>query len=486
MPPSPQENLDQYIGDFGSESMGEYDDFGGEFGGGVSGELAAGRPIKTERGAQPPPPAVPKAAAAADAQDSADANSRPAKRAKSRKASVVPNQDEPEPTLEELDALGLPKAELKKQRRMLKNRLSASLSRKRKKEYIETLEGQAKELQDENTALRNQLSDVKPNLTAGLPLGGGSQDAVVTALRQENEKHKARVQELERANRSLLQRLQDLGGKPAAPPAHVPSRTAGTALLACLACVALFGSPITPFQQAQDTAAGMAPGASQHHYSRTLKSAQRLSPQLVSPVRRTQMIETGAGARGRGGSAGGAVQELAAPELSPPQTIDNTDVGTVDRTVDMTPIDGWLAANEKRLVSQLNGTHVDRESSTELATVGDSTLQDHAGQTVLPPSFRLKGGYNPSILNTVRRRSDTSYVFCTEVQFISAVAAPDGRPRISLVMPASKLGKQNSNGTASMSLLKVDCLVEKTEVIPLVQTHNRVTNETSMAAAKIL
>jgi len=179
-------------------------------------------------------------------------------------------------------------------------------------------------------------------------------------------------------------------------------------------------------------------------------------------------------------------QELAAPDLGTSQraTIDNTD------TVDMTPIDGWLAANEARLISQLNGTHpAARGKTTELATVGGTTIHSEshqAGQTILPPSFRLQGGYNPSILSTVKRRSDTSYVFCTEVQFISAVAAADGRPRISLVMLASKLGNHEANGTAGMSLLKVDCLVEKTEVIPLVTRHNSMTNETSLVAAQVL
>jgi len=50
--------------------------------------------------------------------------------------------------------------ELKKQRRLIKNRESAQLSRKRKKNYIEELEGKLQGLEGENVNLRHELASL--------------------------------------------------------------------------------------------------------------------------------------------------------------------------------------------------------------------------------------------------------------------------------------------------------------------------------------
>jgi len=50
--------------------------------------------------------------------------------------------------------------ELKKQRRLIKNRESAQLSRKRKKNYIEELEGKLKGLEGENVNLKHDLASL--------------------------------------------------------------------------------------------------------------------------------------------------------------------------------------------------------------------------------------------------------------------------------------------------------------------------------------
>jgi len=50
--------------------------------------------------------------------------------------------------------------ELKKQKRLIKNRESAQLSRKRKKNYIEELEGKLKGLEGENVNLKHELASL--------------------------------------------------------------------------------------------------------------------------------------------------------------------------------------------------------------------------------------------------------------------------------------------------------------------------------------
>lgn len=55
---------------------------------------------------------------------------------------------------------------------------------------------------------------------------------------------------------------------------------------------------------------------------------------------------------------------------------------------------------------------------------------------ILTPSYRVKDGARPAFLRTVQTRTDTSYIFCTEVQVLPASKpTADGNPRMSVIMP---------------------------------------------------
>jgi hypothetical protein len=69
------------------------------------------------------------------------------------------------------------------------------------------------------------------------------------------------------------------------------------------------------------------------------------------------------------------------------------------------------------------------------------------------PVFRMDEKLRPLLFNTIKRRSDTSYIYCTEVQFIPSTAS-EGEQHLSLVFPSQTSDLQS----AGLSLFNV-CLL---------------------------
>jgi hypothetical protein len=78
-------------------------------------------------------------------------------------------------------------------------------------------------------------------------------------------------------------------------------------------------------------------------------------------------------------------------------------------------------------------------ASDEETTATEVSL--HASTLADAPVLKMGTSEREAMLQptVVRRKSDTSYIFCTEVQILSALdTAPDGqRPRLSLIVPTT-------------------------------------------------
>ena len=73
------------------------------------------------------------------------------------------------------------------------------------------------------------------------------------------------------------------------------------------------------------------------------------------------------------------------------------------------------------------------EDSGKIVVNNDVAIVDGSGES---PVFRMDEQYRPLLFNTIKRRSDTSYVFCTEVQFFPGTATSEDDRHLSLVFPS--------------------------------------------------
>lgn len=346
-------------------------------------------------------------------------------------ASKVENGfDSPSPyASEEVDELFL-----KKQRRMMKNRESASLSRLRKKEFVDTLE--------------QELHDVK----------------------NERDNLKKSLQESQAENYRLREELNQLRARSSSekPSAWATSSiTTGTSVfMICLFCFSFFTAPGS-FLASRPLL--HPPSDSLHTPGRTLlevpvsdvqlswrtdiskepavRSVPALSPhRLVRAEENTGVIRSS-----------GAVAVPRTHHMSTEETI--TALGNATRK---------LTVYEKKMaqmLSQINSSMDEDgfEGSRELAHV----TADADGYLALP-TYKIGHAFRLPLLSQVHRRADTSYFYCTEVQpMFASTSPPSGsKTRVSLLMPLpSTTGSPvsdeplNEDYDNMKSILQVDCSV---------------------------
>ena len=125
-------------------------------------------------------------------------------------------------------------------------------------------------------------------------------------------------------------------------------------------------------------------------------------------------------------------------------------------------------------LSDFNAVDAPTAKGTDLvpANAGSSDMDSVHGEWPVPPVFRLRNGLTGRQMRSFRKRTDTSYVFCTEVQIISAASLnEDGVPRMSVFMPGPDATADEttteSNGTHTFNLVQVDCNVAGSKAIRL-------------------
>jgi hypothetical protein len=400
--------------------------------------------------------------------------------------------------IEPFDETGMTKDEIKKKRRMLKNRQSASLSRKRKKEYLDGLEAKCEGLTAENNKLRARLSGGgASNNSAGSGGAGGAAGKALAALRKENLVFKSKIEELQHEN-AMLRQSQQQGGVAGAGGGNrfggMPVRMGGTALMAVMMCFALFQNPLSApgdnavgvnslpgtnqqpsFNIDRDTLAFSAAIPAGHKYGRALKSVE-ISSSLDSSRRNPTTL-----------AAHREKTLLPIPSPSTDLMIKPKQASETEKQspVQHTSLESWIAANEDRVVSQLNLTlSPHKKPSTAAALSTDVAvareIEAAAAQSdpfMLPPAFRFEGGFPHSVVSSLERREDTSYLFCSEVHIVGAVSVPEGStPKLAIVMPADKVPDQvlQTNGNSTIEdvtpVLQVDCDVTNTQVVQTVRS----------------
>jgi hypothetical protein len=324
------------------------------------------------------------------------------------------------PTVEELLKQGFSKDEVKKHRRMLKNRQSASLSRRRKKEYLEKMEERNNALAEENARLKDLL------IRQG---GNGNSNSNSS---EELKKQRLRLQQLETENATLRKQLGAATASKASG-AGGPGMKTGTALMMCMLCFALFSGIATPPSQRNSA---LAP----HFAGRTL---QGVTPAVVRP---TRMLLEAATSKDDSEtpsalSRPSAVVPVKKQRFSNETTIlDDTEVEVYE--------DGTTSL-ERKSANQTSAAQVNKDMITDMLSFSEDGSIMHS-----MANYKLSGGFPAFIKEMVSNTPKSSYVLCSECVFLKG-SSPN---ELSLIMPSS-------TGDEEAAFVKLDCEVSSTQVL---------------------
>lgn len=357
---------------------------------------------------------------------------------------------------------GDPMTDIKRQRRMAKNRESASLSRKRKKEYVETLEHSIAELVGDKEKLAKRVSE----------------------LEQENKKLR---EQLGKQDPQKLLKMNN--GLP-------KSSTMLCAALLCFGFVALQQSPSSTMSTRYSSVLNRMQPRSLH----SLNQGEVMSSfgRSLKAVPASDAVMTDKSSRVRN------VRSSRNPRQGEPAASTSISVGDA--------LDSHSLLEHSRRLARLNDSDPSRvlSTSTELVLGGGSTSggngdmkhmgSDDGADVFTPPLLRLRSeGARDYLFGSIPRRADTSYVYCMEAQMVAAeTLGEDGVMRMAMVIPTleedvptadtssqsaagnRRASSQSTNATrdsdASFSVLQIDCNVKGSKVV-------RVAQNTSVPAA---
>eukprot|EP00045_Choanoeca_perplexa_P009256 m.88298 g.88298 ORF g.88298 m.88298 type:complete len:531 (+) comp14822_c0_seq2:103-1695(+) len=291
----------------------------------------------------------------------------------------------------------------KRERRMLKNRESASASRQRKKAYLDGLEQTVREKTEETAALKHKVHVLEQQ---------------VQQLRNDNSSMDAFM----KSQPYLLS--QFLQWRARAPTMSTATTSLMMVTLLCFAFVAMPGLAPNAHTQLSTPLRDSAPG----FRSRTLQSVPLLPHVVGSDVHPRPAYPLG--------------QANPSPRSLPPDHLDKLLYMHKQALHTRASDDGTTATEVSLHASTLAEAPVLKMGSSERRAMHESTV--------------------------VKRKSDTSYIFCTEVQILSALETPeDGqRPRLSLVVPTTTEQQLDAGSTDSAHLMQIDCEVLNTRLIP--------------------
>lgn len=319
---------------------------------------------------------------------------------------------------------------LKRQQRMIKNRESACISRKKKKEYLTQLEDQIRNLSQENSALRN-----------------------------ENENLKEKVRELQREKVAWTERLLSSPG---------PRRT--TALLAIVLMVSLPLTPYSPLSPLGSPGPGPGPAAPVREAGRSLLWVKE--PELEA-----------------GQEEEGFLANLTRPQCGG-TNLNQTESSRLESDLRGWFSVAPTAPPPRRPDTKRKPTRSPRrkQRSYPLAPVIRSPLnsitgslyhllaQEAAGQE--GNSVSLYSGSRPhsrtfaSFFQAIERREDTFYVVSFSGDHLLVPAtnhSKTSRPLMSLLLPAVvSSGGQNSEPD-TIAMMKIDCQVINTQMVHIMK-----------------